>query len=96
MATILPFETRDARAERLAQVQPTETETSVLTTEERLRKYEEHTMTVCRDLLLFYKRTAQWTPECETMMIGVVRSLKTMCRQLAAHPILPTTKESLQ
>lgn len=95
MATILPFETRDARAERLAQGQPN-TEASVLTTEERLRKYEEHTMTVCRDLLMFYKRTAQWTPECETTMINVVRSLKTLCRHLSVNPILPVPKEPLQ
>lgn len=89
MARIYPFETRDARRSRLAQLVEHPIEEVPLTMEERHQFYVEHTLTVCRDLLDFYKKTNQWSDACEQHMITVVRSLKTICRMLASATEAP-------
>lgn len=90
MGKVLPFETFESRLERLSHQTPDAIR--ALTPDERRQQYEEHTMSVCRDLLTYYKKTTQWTPTCETHMITAVRSLKTLCHTLAANPIPDATE----
>lgn len=85
MGKVIPFETYESRLARLSEQTPDEIR--VLTPDERRQRYEEHTMTVCRDLLAYYKKTSQWSPHCEPHMITAVRSLKTLCHTLAANPL---------
>ena len=85
---LVPFETREARDERLAAGRPDAPE---LTPEERYARYQQHTLIVCRQLLKHYKQTQRWTADCENEMAIAVTSLKKICRLLAA----PTPEVSL-
>ena len=85
---LVPFETREARDERLASSEP---ENTSATSEERYARYQQHTLIVCRQLLQYYKQSPGWTTNCENEMAIAVTSLKNICRQLAA----PTPEVSL-
>ena len=85
---LVPFETREARDERLASSEPENTGT---TPEERYARYQQHTLIVCRQLLQYYKQSPGWAINCENEMAIAVTSLKNICRQLAA----PTPEVSL-
>ena len=85
---LVPFETREARTERLASSEP---ENTSLTPEERYARYQQHTLIVCRELLKYYKQSPGWSTNCENEMAIAVTSLKKICRQLAA----PTSEVSL-
>jgi hypothetical protein len=78
---IVPFETREVRDARLAAGKQNEPE---LTPEERLARYEQHTVIICRKLLQHYKQTQRWNTDCENEMMIAVTSLKNICRLLAA------------
>jgi hypothetical protein len=81
MARIIPFETLDARIVRLAQEAPRDD--TPMTPEERNKQSEEHALGACRTLLTYFKKTGRWTEDCERQMVTAVRSIKTICRQLA-------------
>ena len=85
---LIPFETREARNERLASSEP---ENTGATPEERYTRYRQHTLIVCRQLLKYYKQSPSWSANCENEMAIAVTSLKNICRLLAA----PTPEVSL-
>ena len=80
---LVPFETREARNERLASSEPKNTSA---TSEERYARYQQHTLIVCRELLKYYKQSSHWTADCENEMAIAVTSLRNICRLLAAPP----------
>jgi len=79
---LVPFETREARTERLALIGSSESSTPP-TPEERHRRYEQHTLTVCRQLLKYYKDSQRWNEASENEMAIAVTALKNICRLLA-------------
>ena len=78
---LVPFETREARDERLASSEP---ENTILTPEERHARYRQHTLIVCRQLLKYYKQSSHWTVDCENEMSIAVNSLSNICHLLTA------------
>tara|TARA_Y100000310_G_scaffold289577_1_gene316077 strand:- start:243 stop:512 length:270 start_codon:yes stop_codon:yes gene_type:complete len=80
---LVPFETREARTERLASSEP---ENTSLTPEERYARYQQHTLIVCRELLKYYKQSSHWTVDCENEMAIAVNSLRNVC-ELLVEPI---------
>jgi len=84
MARILEFETRDARMARLREAEtPDSKPEAILTPLELYNRYNEKTLTECRILVDFYKKTGTWDEECEQRMIAVVRTLQEICGILA-------------
>jgi hypothetical protein len=82
---LVPFETREARNERLASSEP---ENTGATPEERHARYRQHTLIVCRQLLKYYKQSPGWSANstiCENEMVIAATSLKNICRLLAAQ-----------
>ena len=79
---LVPFETREARNERLASSEP---ENTSATPEERYARYQQHTLIVCRQLLQYYKQSPGWSTNCENEMVIAATSLKNICRLLAAQ-----------
>ena len=84
---LVPFETREARIERLASSAP---EITSLTPKERHARYQQHTLIVCRELLKYYKQSSHWTVDCENEMAIAVNSLRNVCKLL----VEPTTEVS--
>lgn len=68
-------------------------EPAVLTAQELFKTYYEETLTVCRHLVEFYKRTGRWSPEAEKQMTTVVGDLRGIC-EILAHNVNATGKQT--
>ena len=79
---LVPFETRETRTDRL--MSERHESFTPPTPEERHRRYEQHTLTVCRQLLKYYKDSQRWNEASENEMVIAVTALKNICRLLAS------------
>lgn len=76
MGVVLPFPVKGVSPSPASELTPREFHAKVL----------EETLTHCRELVEYYKRTGRWSLACESHMTTAVLSLKDVCRILSETP----------
>ncbi len=68
-------------------VQSNDAITQALTNKEIYEILSEDALEVLNRMLVVFKLTGQWTPDCNEKMKGIVREVLGLCKMMSAHTI---------